>query len=311
MKCIFLYIGLFVFSVCTSQNLVPNPSFESYSVCPSLVGQIESAIPWTAATTDNSSTDYYNICASAPSLDVPYNQGGFQYPRTGNAYAGLAFCLSTGQREYLQIHLSSPLVQNIVYYVEFYVNSSNANVNSNCNNIAANLAIVRPYTTTQGVLQQLIPHIMIPGNPIVNDTINWVQVSGCYTSQGGEEYLTIGNFFDNTNTQVGVTGASYYYVDDVRVEAVTGVCVNGVNELSISYQIQVYPNPTSGDLKITITNFSSKEKLNIKIIDVIGREVMNDSYKEEFDISGLQKGIYFVSVYRENQLLGTRKIVKK
>ena len=43
-----------------SQNLVPNWSFETYTVCPNGNSQLPSATPWFAPTTNSS--DYYNAC---------------------------------------------------------------------------------------------------------------------------------------------------------------------------------------------------------------------------------------------------------
>jgi OOP family OmpA-OmpF porin len=300
------FVLLFCF-VIKAQNLVPNPSFETYTLCPNSNGQIESAIPWTAATTDASSTDYFNSCSSV--YGVPSSSGGFQYARTGNAYAGLLFCAGTGAREYLQVQLSNPLIQNKTYNVEFYVNSSNMNANSGSNNIAANISSTRPVSSSTYSLQSLTPHIMNIGNQVINDTLNWVKISGCYTAQGGEEYLTIGNFFDNTNTQVGITGASYYYVDDVSVVEITGTCVNAVNELSTNFKLDVYPNPTSGVLNLKVLD--AGKDVEIKVTDVLGREVLMSDYKKQINMSHLEKGIYFVSILQENKTLATKKVIKQ
>jgi hypothetical protein len=311
MKILYIYIYIYISLVffCRAQNLVPNPSFEIYTLCPNSGSQIEYAMPWTAATS-TSSTDYYNSCSVGVS-GVPYNSG-FQYPKTGNAYAGLIFYHTSGLREYLQVQLISPLIQNKTYYIEFFINLNSGIWNSSCNNIAANLSTIRPYTSAVNVLQQLTPHIMLINNPIITDTLNWIKVSGCYLAQGGEEYITIGNFFDNINTVVsGTTGISHYLIDDVLVEEMTGACVTVINELSTNFNIDVYPNPTIDNLKITISNLNNKEKLSVKIIDVIGKEVLNEPYQEELDISRLEQGIYFVSVYSDKQLLGTKKIIKQ
>jgi len=307
MKYIYIYIILLIFTVSKAQNLVSNPSFEVFSMCPNSGSQIEYAIPWTAATT-NSSTDYYNSCSVGVS-GVPSNSG-FQYPRTGNAYAGLIFYHSSELREYLQVQLSIPLVQNKTYYVEFFTNLNSGIWNSSCNNIAANFSILRPYTSTFGVLQQLTPHVVLTGNPIITDTLNWVLVSGCYTAQGGEEYLTIGNFFDNANTVVtGTTGIAHYYIDDVSVVEITGTCVNAVNELSTNFNLDVYPNPTNGILNLKMLD--AGKDVEIKITDVLGREVLMSDYKEQINLSNLEKGIYFLSVYKGDKFVGTKKIIKE
>ena len=61
------------------------------------------------------------------------------------------------------------------------------------------------------------------GNPVITDTLNWIKVSGIYIAQGGEKYITIGNFFDNAHTYEDTLNAqsqyieAYYYIDDVSV----------------------------------------------------------------------------------------------
>ncbi len=309
MKYIHLFIYLLFFLIAKTQNLVPNPSFETYTMCPNSGNQIEYAIPWNAATT-NSSTDYFNSCASGIS-GVPYNLG-FQYARTGNAYAGLIFYVGTNLREYLQVQLNTAMIPNSVYYVDFYVNLSNVNWSSPCNNIAANFSATRPFTNNFGELQSLIPHIMLQGNPVISDTMNWVQISGCYTAQGGEEYLTIGNFFDNAHTTItGTNTASYYYIDDVRVEEIAGTCVAGIHESSfLSEAVRVYPNPTSDIVNITAPTFTNKDLTTIKLTDITGKEILAIPYKEQINISNLEKGIYLMNIYRNNQLLAFKKIIK-
>ena len=54
---------LLAFGYLQSQNLVPNPSFETYTACPTAGSQIYYANPWTGPTTN--STGYYNSCSSA------------------------------------------------------------------------------------------------------------------------------------------------------------------------------------------------------------------------------------------------------
>ncbi len=66
------------------------------------------------------------------------------------------------------------------------------------------------------------PQITNYENPIITDTLNWIKVSGVFKATGGEQYLTLGNFkYDNeTNYRIvqnsTVTKAGYY-IDDVSV----------------------------------------------------------------------------------------------
>src|SRR5258706_15598466 len=61
-------------------NLVPNPSFESLSSCPTSFSQLPNATPWFLPTTGTS--DVYNACVvgfpSFPGPGVPGSPFGFQ-----------------------------------------------------------------------------------------------------------------------------------------------------------------------------------------------------------------------------------------
>lgn len=76
-------------------------------------------------------------------------------------------------------------------------------------------------------------------------------------------------------------------------------------------EILVYPNPASSIISIKLADGSvSTEKYSIKIVDVVSREILTEKYKEKIDISHLEKGIYFLSLYQNNQLIGMKKVVK-
>jgi hypothetical protein len=72
-------------------------------------------------------------------------------------------------------------------------------------------------------VMELVPVVENPvGNILMNQNY-WVAIEGYYTAQGGEKYLTIGNFKNNFSTnymmQNNATAFnySYYYIDDVSV----------------------------------------------------------------------------------------------
>ncbi len=70
-------------------NLVPNPSFETYTNCPNNGSQINYAFPWYSPTWG--SPDYYNTCdgSAVLSFGVPLNWFSYQYARTGSGYSGI------------------------------------------------------------------------------------------------------------------------------------------------------------------------------------------------------------------------------
>jgi hypothetical protein len=207
-------------------NLVPNPSFETNSQCPDAQSQIPRATPWAGPVIN--STDYFNVCATNTALKVPLASAYFQPARTGDAYIGLYMLEASymNSREYAQVQLLSSLQSGKCYYVEFYISLQNV-CRYGVNNAAAYLSSSALSTTGTDPLLNVTPQITNYKNPIVTDTLNWVRVSGIYKAQGGENYITIGNFKDDDNTDTlfvnqSMFNSAYYYIDDVSVIEING-----------------------------------------------------------------------------------------
>jgi endoglucanase len=92
-----------------------------------------------------------------------------------------------------------------------------------------------------------------------------------------------------------------YYFDDFSTSEQT---------LSLTKQnqsFQVYPNPTNDFILID----SSFPIAKIKLVDIKGRIVLFwNKEREAYDLSILEKGIYFIKIFSENGVLYVRKIVK-
>ncbi len=220
----------FIIKNAQAQNLVPNPSFETYVNCPSSLGSIPQ--PPTPATTVSNwfrpscgSSDYFNACSATAGSSVPNNTFGHQPPRTGNGYVGayMQFNNPAVCREYLQTLLNSTLIAGHEYYVSFWVSLADwqpGNLSA-INQIAAyfNAGYL---TSTASIIDNVTPQIINTAN-YIGDTLNWTQVSGTFVSNGTENCIVIGNFnpFTSQTAQVisGSTGTNipYYYFDDICV----------------------------------------------------------------------------------------------
>lgn len=59
---------------------------------------------------------------------------------------------------------------------------------------------------------------------VLNDPSQWKKIEGCFTANEAYEYLTIGNFFNDTQTVIApvptgrIGNTPYYLIDDVLVE---------------------------------------------------------------------------------------------
>jgi len=86
-----------------------------------------------------------------------------------------------------------------------------------------------------------------------------------------------------------------------------------------SMQIELYPNPTTGMLRVTISDnqISDIRLSDIEVFDIYGRNVGAKSRMSEIgqseiviNISHLQDGIYFVKIYTEKGVI-TKKVIKR
>lgn len=81
----------------------------------------------------------------------------------------------------------------------------------------------------------------------------------------------------------------------------------GVSDLDNNYKIEVYPNPTTGVLKIhSEINY---QKLKILIFNATGQKILTVNNKTEIDLSHLVNGTYFVKINIDG-LIKMKKTIK-
>jgi hypothetical protein len=213
-------------------NLVPNSSFEDYTICPQFLNNYL-PIPWYNACKRIGS--YCNACSTDDFTSVPKNfVGSFSYQNehTGYGYS-LADFLYSGERTYIQVKLKDSLRFGKKYYGEYFVNIPNP-LKLACNNIEMLFTNAVIYSDPNRLtFNPIIANAQVVnyGNPIINDTLNWIKVSGIFTAQGGEQYLTLGNFKTDaaTSYKVILPSSPYakasYYIDDVSVIPLDSMCL--------------------------------------------------------------------------------------
>ncbi|MBN2350551.1 MAG: cadherin domain-containing protein [Bacteroidales bacterium] len=96
--------------------------------------------------------------------------------------------------------------------------------------------------------------------------------------------------------------------------AFIGKKLSGYNLLK-SKDLSIYPNPTKGIFYISIPEASATLNLNIFILDLMGRQIMNSACSFagreaiRFDLSDFRKGIYLVKILFDQQLVSKKIIV--
>jgi outer membrane protein OmpA-like peptidoglycan-associated protein len=212
-----------------AQNLVPNPGFEEYSNCP---GNFSEAVHefrvnnWQSATMGT--PDHFNSCSNGEA-DVPYNWAGVSDAYEGKGYAGIYLWMDNriDYREYLQCKLNQILLKDTLYRIEFRYKLSSYSKYS-VDRIGLLLASNMINKHSDRVIETPPTLSVIQDSALTKTTGLWEKASMEYKASGNENYLIIGNFFDNQSTkkyyiefrpaaQPMLANSAYYYIDDVKV----------------------------------------------------------------------------------------------
>ena len=234
MKYLVLFIIVSFSSVCTGQNLVPNPSFEEYSECPFGVSELQNQVVDWYSWSD--SPDFYHECSNdlVGSVGVPSNAAGYQYPLTGSGYAGYigyVWFVPNG-REYLAVQLTEPLEIGVEYYVVFHASLFDGGLEAEswCATNHVGLRFFKDPTYTYDT-NKLEPDNFahLDHSELLTDTMNWTKIDGWVTADQAYNWLSIGNFFTDDNTEVLFLNDEercfgIYYIENICVATDPAFC---------------------------------------------------------------------------------------
>ena len=323
MQCKALFFFFLLSSSITAQNLVPNGSFEDYISCPEHLDGLEFVEHWYKSIIypgldyyQNPSPDYFHECATHPSAGVPENLLGDQIPFDGNAYCGLFTYdeMFQNDREVVGVQLTEALVPGQTYYCSFWyvrpvVWSGLGYATDNLGIKFSNTAI---FSSTAEALDGFA-HLKV--EEVAIDSVNWVLLYGEVVPEQSYQYLHIGNFFSDEETNSELVSFSqstiqaYYFIDDVRVSA-DPLVVTSLDQHDLKQDIKVYPNPVNDLLNV----FSAQQMRKIQIYSVSGKIVeeieINNENKIIVNLNHISTGLYIAVVQFENGDTKSLKINK-
>lgn len=327
MKHFYTYLFIYLFIGLKAQiNLVPNPSFEDTSQQCFSAMNINLAKHWYSPC--NTSPDYFNFCGNAynyPSQStIPISCYGYQFPRTGDAFAGIGTYIVNGSdsvhyfAEYISVKLTDTLKAGHCIYAEFYMCLGDI-CEFGINRLGLYLTPTT-FTTSLGSFTNTIqPQVEFDSTQFYTDTLNWVKVSGSFTAQGGETYLTIGNFKDGDHVKkINLSSAfttpcglpsdhhfAYVYIDDVLLYDCTDV---GIQDLENDHSVSLYPNPANTEVYISAKGY---EQLTISIYNTMGQLMIRQpiSHKQVIDVKMLSPGTYMYRLYNGPAEVKTGKLM--
>lgn len=167
---------------------------------------------------------YFGLFLRSP-IQVPKNSFGFQRAKTGKNYLISILYSTTSSKGYPRNRLRSNLTQGKTYCVTFYVALSNQSTHG-IDAIGAYFGDTSLDTITKCniPITYLTPQIYNPALNVITDTLNWTAITGTFVANGIEQYMVIGNFKSDANTNTTLTNTlnfpanfADYYLDDVSV----------------------------------------------------------------------------------------------
>ena len=219
-------------------NLLFNGDFELYDECPKRIesqGFLRSVIGWWQPSAG--SADYLNACSRQ--CGVPKNKLGIQEAQSGKGMIGI-YSTHSSYREYIQTELRKPLKAGKRYRLTFYASLSEFS-NAAIATLGGLFTEERVHSEEKGILKCYKiqdfgngitatnatfyePQVVNRYDNLLDDTREWMKVSGEFVARGGEKFFTIGNFFSSAQSNYTEPShlnyklsGGYYYIDNVKL----------------------------------------------------------------------------------------------
>ena len=129
-----------------------------------------------------------------------------------------------------------------------------------------------------------------------------------YTSSSSPDSAVIIIKSSSTSPQLG----SKLIIDDLGFAF--GAVTSSISQTNPNVNISVFPNPASDEINVAINGTIDNEKSTIILTDMQGRIVFEKNTINRYfskDVSGLDRGVYFLSVVNNESVIHhTRVIVR-
>ena len=330
----FLNIALFIFMFSsygiTQQNLVPNPSFEEHSSCPLLNdlgdGQFTRCTDWWYPSFLGT-PDYFCACndtipgANQGIVSVPNNFQGYQHAFDGECYVGAGqyeVYPNNGEvvgREMIRTKLLSPLKACTTYELTMRVSAADKSTH-----LLSKLQFLLTKENEEYSSFSELVDVPYQELEIANiDTIDWRIVKCKFQANGGECYLTIGDFgivdttelIFNDSAAIYIFGTyfPYFYIDSVNLKVIG----------EVTDCLPILPNffSPNGDGDNDFFTIESTEIKHLQIVNRWGNQIkeldaLNPVWdgKDNSGIECVEGTYYFIGDYQGTPLNGFIQLVR-
>lgn len=296
-------------NIVDAQNLVANGSFEEYSYCPEHWSQFaENVADWSVCA---NSPDYLNACRDMPDFGVPLNLFGNQLPSAGEAYVGLCTYKVNAPnfREIICAPLSTPLTVGVPVNLSMKVacggfgTSSSMSAKWTCRGIGMRFS-THPVDWPQATYPNAAALYL---DEVLMDTVNWIHLSGEILPDSAYAYLSIGNFFEDSQSTpvvldpMSTAEVAYAFVDEVCVTLQTAQCETG-NSIRPYETLPEWSVVTPFTDRLNVTfNKPVHQTLHLALYDLNGRMittlvVSKGSERVQWETGSIAEGTYLLSI---------------
>jgi len=271
-KDILVFTMILVSGVSFSQtNLVPNSTFEKISKKIKTVGEISVAEPWSSPTL--APADLYVEKTKNSSISIPDNAHGAEKPMKGSGYAGI-FAYSYKNkiaRSYLQVKLTEKLKAGKEYCVRYHVSLSDLSKYAT-NHLGVAITKEAVSANNSDILK-VESSIESRKLTVYEKQFYWTPICGVFKAEGGEEFLTIGNFTEDDKLETkkvkrpkGFSSPqvndAYYYIDNVSV----------IDVASSKKKCDCDVTPGMENVETVRSDFSSDMSVNTTTVKIINSD---------------------------------------
>lgn len=290
------------------QNLVPNGSFEDYTSCPDEWSQLAgNVVGWDACA---NSPDFFHGCRDSSDLGVPFNWRGYQQAAHGQGYGGVITYQwnAPSYREFICTNLAQALVPGVPVHLSmkvalggfgsYWLYSPKWTTRG-----IGMLLTTQPFEWSTGSAYPNVAHLFM--DTVFTDTTAWVLLSTTYVPDSVYQYVTLGNFFEDSlsaltllDSVFGNQNVAYVYIDEICVTAAGSDCDFANAVATRSFASWAITSPFNDRLVITFGR-TLEQETELILFDTGGRRLAHRTIPPgssvlEWPIHGLASGIYVV-----------------
>jgi hypothetical protein len=308
------------------ENLVPNASLDSFSICPDNYWQIDRAVPWTQPLWQSASS-VLNQCMfdGYPTQMDTTGCRKLHWHSQGMAYN--IIWAEDNWRTYIEVPLKSKLKASECYYAELYtipLNVCYKTIDAIGIFFSDSLVKIKNDSIVGSDTLNLIkpiyiaPQISNPVGNIIKDTANWTKISGTFVAQGTESAMIVGNFIPSNQINWEILNnwpnySSWYFFDDF----VVCKCSDTIPSDTIKPKepvLEVYPNPAKDELYILFNGYDKLNTIDLSIYNILGEMVMNEqiessSYPTGINIKQISAGCYVLVIKSASKTFYKERLV--